>query len=137
MFESVSIVAIIGSGISSMILGSAWYGPLFGKTWTTLEGWTEADIEQGKKQNMAKTYGIQFVGSLVFAAVLGMFARTIGALTLTDGLVVGFWAWLGFALPLLLGSVLWNGKPWKLYALHAGYNLVQFALIGAIVTLWG
>ncbi len=137
MFESVSILAIIGSAIVSMILGTVWYGPLFGKMWIALEGWSQADIEKGKKQNMTKTYAIQLVGSLVFATVLGMFARTVGALTLSDGLMVGFWAWLGFALPLLLGSVLWNGKPWKLYALHAGYNLVQFALIGAIVTLWG
>ncbi|HSX25238.1 MAG TPA: DUF1761 domain-containing protein, partial [Candidatus Andersenbacteria bacterium] len=71
------------------------------------------------------------------AAVLGMFAKTMGAISLSDGVMIGFFAWLGFAAPLLLGSVLWEGKSYKLYTLNAGYNLVQFVIIGAIVTLWG
>ena len=137
IFESVSILAIIGSGIVSMIVGYVWYGPLFGKMWSQLQGWNADEMKAKQSQNMMKSYGMMFIGSLVLAAVLGMFARTVGALTITDGLMVGFWAWLGFALPLLLSSVLWEGKSWKLYALNAGYNLVQFALIGAIVTLWG
>ncbi|MCE9643611.1 MAG: DUF1761 domain-containing protein [Candidatus Andersenbacteria bacterium] len=137
MFESVSILAIVGSGIVSMILGYIWYGPLFGKIWSELQGWSADQMKAKQSQSMMKSYGMMFVGSLVLAAVLGMFARTVGALTITDGLMVGFWAWLGFALPLLLSSVLWEGKSWKLYALNAGYNLVQFAIIGAIVTLWG
>lgn len=137
MFESVNIIAIIGSGIVSMIIGFVWYGPLFGKTWATLQGWSEADMKAKQSQGMAKAYGMMFVGSLVLAAVLGMFSKTLGAITLSDGVMLGFFAWLGFAAPLLLSSVLWEGRSWKLYALNAGYNLVQFVLLGAIVTLWG
>src|SRR5258708_6649139 len=137
MFESVSIVAIIGSGIASMIIGYVWYGPLFGKMWAQLQGWSMEDMKAKQSKDMMKSYGIMFVGSLVLAAVLGMFARTVGALTLSDGALVGFFAWLGFAAPLLLSSVLWEGKSYRLYVLNAGYNLVQFVIIGAIVTLWG
>lgn len=137
MFESVSIMAIIGSGIVSMIIGYVWYGPLFGKMWAQLQGWSSSDMQMKQSQGMAKSYAMMFIGSLVLATVLGMFARTVGAITLTDGVMVGFWAWVGFALPLLLSSVLWEGKSWKLYALNAGYNVVQFVLLGAIVTLWG
>ena len=137
IFESVSIIAIIGSGIASMIIGYVWYGPLFGKMWAQLQGWSVADMKAKQSQGMAKSYSIMFVGSLVLAAVLGMFAKTVGAITLGDGIMVGFFAWLGFAAPLLLTSVLWEGKSYRLYALNAGYNLVQFIVLGAIVTLWG
>ncbi|MEO6077312.1 MAG: DUF1761 domain-containing protein [Candidatus Andersenbacteria bacterium] len=137
MFESVSIIAIIGGGIVSMIIGYVWYGPLFGKRWAQLQGWSMEDMRAKQSQNMAKSYGMMFVGSLVLATVLGMFARTVGALTLGDGAMLGLYAWLGFAAPLLLGTVLWEGKSWKLYGLNAGYYLVQFVVVGAIVTLWG
>jgi hypothetical protein len=137
MFESVSIIAIIGSGIVSMLIGYVWYGPLFGKMWAQLQGWSVEDMKARQSQSMAKSYAMMFIGSLVLATVLGMFARTVGALTLSDGAMVGFVAWLGFALPLLLTSVLWEGKSWKLYGLNAGYYLVQFVVLGTIVTLWG
>lgn len=137
IFESVNIIAIIGGGIASMIIGFVWYGPLFGKYWANLQGWSEADMKAKQSKSMGKSYAIMFVGALVLSAVLGMFAKTIGALTIADGALVGVTAWLGFALPLLLSPVLWEGKSYRLYALNAGYNLVQFVAIGLIVTLWG
>ena len=34
----VNYVAILACGISAMVIGSIWYGPLFGKTWMQLTG---------------------------------------------------------------------------------------------------
>ena len=39
-----------------------------------------------------------------------------------------------FYIPLLLGTVTWERKPWKLFALNAVYNLLNLQLIAAILT---
>lgn len=67
-------LAVLVSVIVSMIVGSIWYGPVFGKKWMKLVGVTKEDMEKGKKE-MQKTYGMMFAGSLVTSFVL---AVTIG-----------------------------------------------------------
>ena len=51
------------------------------------------------------------------------------------GIKVGIMAWLGFVAPTMLGSVLWENKSWNLYAINAGYYLVSFALMGAVLAI--
>jgi hypothetical protein len=47
-----------------------------------------------------------------------------------------FFIWLGFYLPLLFGSVTWEGRPWKLFALNAAYYFFNLQLIAAILAFW-
>lgn len=136
MFENVSILALIGGVVVSMIIGYVWYGPLFGKLWASLQGWSEEDMKTKQSQGMAKSYAIMALGSLVATYIIGVFAKTTGSVTLVDGVSLGFFVWLGFAVPLQLSSILWEGKPVKLYALNVGYNLVTYVIIGSIVALW-
>ncbi len=55
---------------------------------------------------------------------------------MSAGVSVGFGAWIGFVAPVSLGIVLWDGKPWKLWMINAGYYLVGLLLIGSILALW-
>ncbi len=138
MLESVSIVAIILATLASVAIGFAWYGPLFGKAWAKEQGWSEADMAKQKAAGgMGKSYGIMTVGSLLTAFILAQFAQLAGAVMAIDGATVGLWAWLGFAVPLLLSSVLWEGKSWRLYQINIGYQLVTMVVMGAIVAVWG
>ena len=86
---------------------------------------------------MGKAYGLMTVGSLLTAFVLSQFTQVAGAVTLLDGATIGLWAWLGFAVPLLLSSVLWEGKSWRLYQINTGYQLVTMVVMGVIVAMWG
>jgi hypothetical protein len=52
------------------------------------------------------------------------------------GLMCGFWNWLGFIAPVTLGTVLWEGKPWKLWALTNGYYLFSLLIMGVILAFW-
>ncbi len=138
MLENVSTLSILFAVIASIAIGFAWYGPLLGKAWAKEQGWSEADMEKKKSEGgMGKSYGIMTVGSILTAFVLGQFVQMAGAVNAWDGATVGFWAWLGFAVPLLLSSVLWEGKSWRLYQINAGYQLVTMAVMGAIVAMWG
>lgn len=139
----VNYLAVIVAAIAQMALGFVWFGPLFGKQWTALMGWSEAEMAAGKEKMKSegwKTYGLQAIGSLVMAYVLAhvlVFASTYMQVSgFQAGLSSAFWMWLGFIAPVGLGVVLWDGKPWKLFFLQSGYYLVGLLVMGAIIGAW-
>lgn len=138
----VNYLAILASAVLSMVIGSLWYGPLFGKVWIKLMGWSKSDIEKGKsdKASMMKSYGIQLIGSLAMAFVLShalVFAKAyLGSEGVSAGLQTGFWNWLGFVAPVTLTTVLWERKSWKLWLLNNGYFLVLLCSMGVLLSLW-
>ncbi len=136
----VNYLAILVAAVLSMVIGSIWYGPLFGKPWMKMMGMSKESMKNMKPNDMMKLYGIQFVGSLVMAFVLShalvfaaAYLRTSG---ISAGLQTGFWNWAGFIAPVTLGSVLWEGKSWKLWALNNSYYLVSLMAMGILLSLW-
>lgn len=137
ILESVNLLAVILATVASIVIGFVWYGPLFGKAWAKEMGWSEAEMEKKKKEgNMGKSYGMMTVGSLVGAYILAQFVTSTNSIGAWEGAMVGFWAWLGFAAPIMMGSVLWEGKSWKLYQINVGYQLVTWFIMGAILGNW-
>ena len=133
----INYLAVLVAGAVSMALGAFWYSPAaFGKMWMQLSGLTEASMDEAKKKGMSKLYGIAFIGSLVMSYVLAHFVDYAEATTVSDGLQIGFWTWLGFSATLRLGSVLWEGKPVKLYILNTAYDLINLLVMGAILAVW-
>ncbi len=129
-----NLLAVLVAAIVGMVAGVFWFGPMaFRNTWLRLMGWNEKDLKD--KLNM-RSYVIDFAAEIVMAFVLAMFISKLGAATALQGAAVGFWAWLGFIATLLLGSVLWEGKPFKLYILNASFWLLNLLIMGAILGGW-
>lgn len=136
----INYIAVLGSAVASMILGALWYGPLFGKLWMQLSGIGQEQINRAKASGMGKLYGMAFIGSLVMSYVLAhalVFASTfLDVQGVQAGITTGFWNWLGFVAPVTMGSVLWEGKSWKLWALNNSYQLLSLLVMGVILALW-
>jgi len=137
----INYLAVLVAAICSIVLGSIWYGPLFGKKWAKLMGINmPANPTKEMKNAMYKSYGFMAVGSLVMAFVMAH--STIFAMTYTNtyglmgGLMSGFWNWIGFILPVTMGDQLWGGKSWKLLPITAGYYLVSLLIMGSILAVW-
>ena len=128
-----SFVAILLAAIASMIIGSIWYGPLFGKMFMHemgMDGWS-SEKQAAMKKSMTATYIWQFVASLVMFFVLDGFMVAFQRVTVMSGLHIAFFAWLGFIVPLKLGDSLWGGKM-TLFWLGAGNSLITI-LVGAVI----
>ena len=139
MLPSVEInyLAVLAAAIVSMAIGMAWYSEfLFGSMWMKLMGFTSKDIEKGKKEGMGKLMLAAFVGSLVMSYILSLFIKYVQASTTLEGLEVGFWLWLGFLATSMLNSVLWEGKPTKLYLINVSHQLVSMLAMSLILILW-
>jgi len=130
-YLAVLVVAIVGTA-----LGALWYGPLFGKKWIGLMGWTEEQVARMKAQGMARSYVLNFIATLVMSWVLAYFVLIIGAVSLTSGAGVGLMIWLGFVVTIMLGSVLWEGRKTELYVLNILYWLMMLIVMGGILAIW-
>lgn len=133
---TINYLAVLVSAVASMIVGSLWYGPIFGKIWISLSGFTKADMEAAKKKGMGKTYFLAFIFSLITAYVLAHFVDYLEATTITLGFIAAFWIWLGFIVPVQSGMFLWEGKSFKLYFLNIAYHIVNLFVMSAILVSW-
>lgn len=140
-----NLLAVLLCGLLSMVLGSLWYGPLFGKPWMKMMGFHQSDIDAAKKKGfvgsgMAKSYSLMLVGSLLTAFVLShliTFAELYFAKPgVETGLLTAAGTWLGLIAPVTMGSVLWENKSWKLWLLNNGYQLCYLLIASVILVSW-
>jgi hypothetical protein len=133
--------AVVASAIVMMILGALWYGPLFGKEWARLMGLKIPEkMSEKERQVMMRSYGLMALGALIMSFALAhivVFAENYLRVSgVWGGLQAGFMSWLGFVAPVTLGTVLWEGKPWKLWFINVGYYLVGLLVIGVLLSIW-
>jgi len=130
----VNWTAVILAAVGAMIVGSVWYGPLFGKSWMKLVGISKEDTN---KKEIPKLYSIMFLGAIVEAYVLSHFIHYAGAIGPLLGAKTGLWAWLGFVATTMIGNYMFAKRPMKLYLIDAGYALVNLVVMGAIIgSMW-
>ncbi len=139
----VNYLAVLASAVFMMVLGGLWYGPLFGKKWIALMGFDQQKVADMQAQGMGamwKSYALMALGALIMSYVLAhglIFGNAyLGTSGVSGGLQGAFWYWLGFVVPVSMGSVLWEGKSWTLWTINAGYYLVGMLIIGSILSVW-
>jgi hypothetical protein len=135
-----NFLAIIVAAVAAIAIGFLWYGPLFGKQWIRMMGWSSEHRDAARKKGMTGQLIIQVIGSLVMAFVLSHAVLDLGLVHHYSGvflgLYAGFWNWLGFIAPVTVGMVLWEGKPWKLWLLNSGCWVLTLLVMGVILAVW-
>jgi hypothetical protein len=129
----VNLWAVILAGISYLILGMLWYSPLlFGNKWIKLKGFTDEDFKTNKPMWMITLLSFlsAAVASLVISLILG--PNPNGPF----GAIIGACIAVFFISMSKLTSVLFENQPVRLYLLHAGFDVVAFMLMGAIIGYW-
>ncbi|HLC19972.1 MAG TPA: DUF1761 domain-containing protein [Candidatus Nanoarchaeia archaeon] len=127
------LVILIGAAIQ-MVLGAFWYSPIgFGTIWMTGMGYTNKDMDKAKNRGMLKLYIAAFIGSILTSFVLARVILLINARSVGGGAATALLLWLGFAVPLLLSSVLWEQKPLKIYFINIAYQLVSMVVMGGVI----
>ncbi len=142
MESIVSFWAVIVAAVVAIVLGMLWYGPLFGKAWLRSVGLDPAVVmnDPQKKKGMGRAMFMNAIASIIMAFVMGhafVFGSAFtGSTGLAAALGAGFWNWLGFVAPVLLGGVLWEKKSWAWWRILAGYYLVSLILMSIVFALW-
>lgn len=132
--------AVLAAVATNMVLGMAWYGPLFGKRWMRamgIEDLSEEETQQMQKEAMPG-YAVSMVGAVVATVILWFgfdwaAAAPEGYSDWLKGLVLGFSAWLGFYLLPSATMTFFEDKDRTVWAIGAGYWGVLALLYGVYV----
>lgn len=135
----VNLWAVIGSAAATMAIGFLWYSPfLFAKPWMVAMGYDPED--KARIAQMQKTagplYGISFLASILSAFMLGKIIFHLAISTPLYGMKVGFAVWLAFVMTVQLTDKLFGNRPFKLFLINTGYQLVCYLAMGAILGKW-
>jgi hypothetical protein len=125
-------LAVLVAAVAAFVVSSVWY-TIFGNAWMELRG-----IDPATAANMgtpAWTMLFVIVQSLVVALMLAYFVVHLGIVDWKGAVRLGVLVW-GFLAMILLGSVVHEGVPSMLAAIHAGDWLVKLLLMTVILGVW-
>jgi len=137
---SLFLLALIAA-VLNLILGYVWHGPLFGRKWALASGMPgdKMTMDDSMKKGMYVRMAINVVAGYVMAFVTFLFLFNFNAMSFGSVLMIIGVIFVGFTLPHLVVTNLWNGRPakdsLKLFGISAGYQVINF-LIWALVFTW-
>ena len=130
---SIHWLALIVAVLAKMALGAVWFSPpLFLKPWLVASGVSEAEM----KERMPKALAVDLVGAVIMAFVLVHAVKYAGAQGVAQGAAVGFLNWLGFVAVTTLSATIHEHRPFKLWLIGNGYQLVSLIVMGAVLAAW-
>ncbi len=126
MEATVNVWAILLAAVSMFVVGGLWFGLLFARPWQRASGVSDEQLGRGAPL----VFGGSFVLSLVAATSL---AFLVGAGGLLFGTIAGLVTGTTLVSTLLGVVYLFERRPVGHFAVNAGYAVVAFAAMGAIV----
>ena len=133
MGTEVHWLAVLVAGLSGFAVGGVWYGPLFLKPWLAAEGKTKEEMGGG---HPLKVFGLAFLCNLFSAFILDHVFGTYGNPAMHESLLVAFGVALGFVVPAYGVNYLFAGRRLKLFLIDAGYWIVTYLVMGAVLVLF-
>jgi hypothetical protein len=135
MEVQVNLIGVLAAVVAAMVIGSIWYSKaVFGRQWRKLEDIDEKKAKADMPRGMAGMVVISFLIAYVLAHVTYISDYFYGDYSYQSAaLTTAFWMWLGFVLPVVAGNSLFNQRPWKATAIHAGNWLVTMLSMGLVI----
>jgi len=128
---NVNWIAVIVGGVFNMVVGSLWYGPLFGKLWLRVIGKKQEDI-----QSSAGMYVLPLIAGIVAAYVLAALISGLGLTLWWQGVLFGviLYVGVGGAATITVGT--FEDSPRGAWVLYTFYQIVVFGAQGLMFVLW-
>ena len=135
---AVPVLGVVIAAVTATVVGILWYSPyVFGSMWLNLSGVDRLDIRDSRKKVM-KAYFLCFVSAIISSYILAVVLENLLLKNVADAAVVSFFLWLGFVATSLFVEFLFEvrQKPWKLYSINAGYQLISLMAGASILYLF-
>jgi hypothetical protein len=132
ILSDVNWLAVVLATVVAFMLGGLWYSKaLFGNAWMQEVGLTEDAVNNA---NMAKTFGGTIVLQIIAATALSAFLGTES--TWQSGLETGLWVGLFWIATAYGVTYLFEQRSMRLFLINAGYYVVLYGMMGAIIGAW-
>ena len=133
MLGSINYLAVLVSALSSFVIGLLWYSFIFRKKWMKLNGFTE-DMASEETMTMPVILITNYLATVLAAFALALFLGDNGDMRF--GIFAGFMIAVFWIATNRLNDVLYERKPFGLFLINSGYNLVIYIIMGAILGAW-
>jgi len=127
--------ALVVAMIVSFLFEAGWFSA-FLKPWLNGIGRSMDWMTSQPGVSVPIQFAVALLCSFVTAAILSVSIQASGEQTLFRGIKVGAVLWFGFIATTLAKNYIFEVRPISLYAINAGYCLIDLVLMGAIVGAW-
>lgn len=130
-FEASSIVAVLVAALTAFAIGGLWYGPLWRAPWMKHSGVT---FGTQKATNPVVVFGLTYL--LNVAVATGLLTLLGPHRTWLLGAHMGLFAGIAFVATALGNIYLFEWRPKQLWLINAGYQVLNFTAMGAVLGAW-
>jgi hypothetical protein len=132
-FAGLNLLAVVVAAIAGFAFGALYYTAL-GKPWMAA-----ARLDPAAMKMRVEPFLVSFVAELIMAWVLAGLIGHLGSgqVTLRNGVISGFFIWLGFLATVTAVNQRYEGFGWKLTLIDAGHWLGVALIMGAVIGAFG
>lgn len=134
----IHMLPVFLAAVATMVVGFLWYSPmLFARPWMRAMGYDPDDKAKlaEMKKGAGGMYALAFLASMVAAAMLSKIVEVTTVNSARYGMKVGLGMWVGFVMTVQLTDHVFTRKPARLFLINTGYQMVCYAVMGAIVAV--
>jgi len=139
MDVEINLWGVLAASGAAMVIGAVWYSKyLFGGIWMKL---VKLNTRQAKKKavsSMLSMFALSLVMAYVLAHVTYLSQNFFEDYSyLGAAMNTAFWVWLGFVVPTMIGTGLFEQRRKKLMAINACNWLATLLAMGWVIGLIG
>ena len=137
-FAGINPLGVLAAAVASWLAGAVWYTAL-ARPWLIALGKTRAELMRPDGKPSLVPFVTAFLAELLMAWVLAGLIGHFGAgqITVTNGIISGVVAWLGFVVTTLATNHGFGGQRGMLTLIDGGHWLAVLVLQGAVIGLFG
>lgn len=133
-FGGMNYLAIVIAAVAAFAFGAAWYGVL-SKPWIKAVRIDPSKSTTPLAPLLINSFVCELVMAWVLAGVIGHLGE--GQATLWNGVVSGFFIWLGFIATTTAVNQRYEGYGWDLTLIDWGHWLGVMLIMGAVIGWFG
>lgn len=135
MEVDINLWGVFWAAVSSMVVGSIWYAKgVFGASWMKLAKIDESKQKDGAMMALVGMFALSLVMAYVLAHVTYLSVNFFTDYSYQKAAITsGFWMWLGFVLPTMAGTGLFEQRRKKLMAINTGNWLATLLVMGWVL----
>jgi hypothetical protein len=130
----INYLAVAVTTLAAFVFSSVYY-TVFGKARMKLLG-DDPDATANVRKVPPWKILLELLRSFVVTAAMAHLIALAGIVGWLDAVQLGIWVVIAFPVMILMGSVTWDKRPWRLAAIHAGDWTLKILLMAVILAVW-
>lgn len=136
LFSQINYAAVAVSATVFFLLGSLWFGGLFGTMWAAELIRHNVALKEPSKAELFTKMGLNFLKNFVISLALAYLVIATNSTTAISGLLLGLLVACGLAAPAMADIFIWESRSKKLFLIDAGYQIVGILVSAVILSVW-